>query len=81
MVGRNPTNANKGKGVDEQPLEPETLSPRTSTRRLLAVEVAVGEMNARLTNLQLTLEQVACQLEVGVNALVTSRLTNLQLTS
>ena len=69
MVGRNPANAGKGKRVNEQPLEPEILSLKTSTPLLLAVEEAIGKMNTRLANLQLVIEWVSCQMELGTNAL------------
>ena len=55
MVERNPTNTGKGKGVNEQPLELEVLSLKTSTARLLAIKG--------------TIERVSHKLEVGANTL------------
>lgn len=73
MVGKNPANPNIRKGVDEQPLEPEILSPRTSTTSLMAVEETVGEINSCLINLQLTVERIARQMEAGMNAYLTTK--------
>ena len=68
MTDKNAANASKGKDADARHVQPEVLSPRLATVRLLLVEESVGELKSGMAVLNLTVNRIVQKLELVVAA-------------